>query len=122
MTVSKEPGAVRIWRPVRVWRSGEKWWATVNGIVLPKEFDTEGAVRAAVRIELARIKSLELPVPRQHRQHVVYERPYKLDPEQRTLAVSLVQEGQPVSEVARTFNVHPSTIYRYLRAAQASDT
>ena len=43
---------------------------------------------------------------------VTFRRPAKLRPEQRELVARLLQEGRSVSEVARTFNVHPATIYR----------
>lgn len=33
---------------------------------------------------------------------------------QAILARELVQDGKSISEVARTFNVHPATIYRCL--------
>ena len=45
---------------------------------------------------------------------VPFGRPPKLRPDQRTLARNLIEEGQSVSEVARTFNVHVATIYRCL--------
>ena len=41
----------------------------------------------------------------------------KLRPNQRILARHLIEEGHPVSEVARTFNVHVATIYRCLHEA-----
>ena len=43
---------------------------------------------------------------------VAFGRPPKLRPDQRTVARQLIEEGKSVSEVARTFNVHPATIYR----------
>jgi DNA invertase Pin-like site-specific DNA recombinase len=43
---------------------------------------------------------------------VSFGRPAKLGPDQRELVARLLQEGRAVSEVARTFNVHPATIYR----------
>src|SRR3954471_15583317 len=43
---------------------------------------------------------------------VTFGRPSKLRPDQRELAARLPQAGRSVSEVARTFNVHPATIYR----------
>jgi DNA invertase Pin-like site-specific DNA recombinase len=43
---------------------------------------------------------------------VTFGRPPKLRPDQQALAARLLQEGRSVSEVARTFNVHPATIYR----------
>jgi hypothetical protein len=39
-----------------------------------------------------------------------------LAPLARRLALSLVQEGRSISEVGRTFNVHPATIHRCLNA------
>ena len=53
------------------------------------------------------------------RRGVSFGRPQKLRPDQKTLALSLVQEGRSISEVARTFNVHPATIHRCLNAPQA---
>src|SRR5436305_1705629 len=55
------------------------------------------------------------------RRGVSFGRPRKLRPDQRTLAVALVQEGRSISEVARTFNVHPATIHRCLNAPQARE-
>jgi DNA invertase Pin-like site-specific DNA recombinase len=54
------------------------------------------------------------------RRGVSFGRPQKLRPDQKTLALTLVQEGRSISEVARTFNVHPATIHRCLNAAQAA--
>lgn len=42
---------------------------------------------------------------------VSFGRPSKLGPDQRELVARLLQEGRSVSEVARTFNVYPATIY-----------
>ena len=39
------------------------------------------------------------------RRGVLFRRGQKLRPDQKTLALSLVQEGRCISEVARTFNV-----------------
>ena len=50
------------------------------------------------------------------RRGVSFGRPQKLRPDQKTLVLSLVQEGRSISEVARTFNVHPATIHRCLSA------
>ena len=47
---------------------------------------------------------------------VPFGRPRKLRPDQQALARQLLVEGRSVSEVARTFNVHPATIYRCLEA------
>ena len=43
---------------------------------------------------------------------VRFGRPPKLNIEQRTLALRLLQEGKSVNEVAKTFKVHGVTIYR----------
>jgi DNA invertase Pin-like site-specific DNA recombinase len=43
---------------------------------------------------------------------VRFGRPRKLNAEQEQLARRLIGEGKPVSEVAKTFNVHAATIYR----------
>jgi DNA invertase Pin-like site-specific DNA recombinase len=43
---------------------------------------------------------------------VAFGRPPKLRRDQRNVARQLIEEGKSVSEVARTFNVHPATIYR----------
>lgn len=37
--------------------------------------------------------------------------------EQRKLAERLLKEGNPIREVARTFGVHPATLYRILTPA-----
>jgi DNA invertase Pin-like site-specific DNA recombinase len=49
---------------------------------------------------------------------VPFGRPRKLRPDQQDLIRRLIEEGRSVSDVARTFNVHPATIYRCLEAAQ----
>ncbi len=38
--------------------------------------------------------------------------PRKIRQDQQALASDLVQDGKSISEVARTLNVHPATIYR----------
>lgn len=43
---------------------------------------------------------------------VTFGRPKKMRPNQAELARQLVLEGKSISAVARTFNVHPATIYR----------
>ncbi len=43
---------------------------------------------------------------------VRFGRPKKLNNEQKILAVRLFQEDKSISEIAKTFNVHNSTIYR----------
>src|SRR3954451_21129638 len=54
------------------------------------------------------------------RRGVSFGRPQNLRPDQKTLVLALVQEGRSISEVARTFNVHPATIHRCLSAPQAA--
>ena len=41
-----------------------------------------------------------------------FGRPKKMRPDQAERARQLVLEGKSISAVARTFNVHPATIYR----------
>ena len=45
---------------------------------------------------------------------VAFGRPRKMSKRQESLARELVREGKSISEVARTFNVHPATVYRRL--------
>lgn len=45
---------------------------------------------------------------------VTFGRPRKMSKRQEILARELVREGKSISEVARTFNVHPATVYRCL--------
>jgi DNA invertase Pin-like site-specific DNA recombinase len=52
------------------------------------------------------------------RRGVSFGRPPKLRPDQEVLVIALVQEGRSISEVARTFNVHPATIHRCLNKLQ----
>ena len=54
------------------------------------------------------------------RRGVSFGRPQKLRPDQK--ALSLVQEGRSINEVARTFNVHLATIHRCLNTAQAPNS
>lgn len=49
---------------------------------------------------------------------VAFGRPGKLKPDQKNLARELVKAGQSISTVARTFNVHPATIYRCINEIQ----
>ena len=49
---------------------------------------------------------------------VAFGRPRKMSTRQAALARELVHEGKSISEVARTFNVHPATIYRGLEDEQ----
>ncbi|MGB7546854.1 MAG: helix-turn-helix domain-containing protein [Terracidiphilus sp.] len=37
-----------------------------------------------------------------------------MQPNQQELALELVRHGKSISAVARTFNVHPATIYRVI--------
>jgi len=54
------------------------------------------------------------------RRGVSFGRPQKLRPDQKTLALSLVEESRSISEVARAFNVHPATIHRCLNTAKTA--
>jgi DNA invertase Pin-like site-specific DNA recombinase len=45
---------------------------------------------------------------------VAFGRPKKMRPDQHELARELVREGKSISSVARTFDVHPATIYRVI--------
>jgi len=47
---------------------------------------------------------------------VAFGRPRKMRPDQQEVARDLIRDGKSVSEVARTFNVHPATIYRCIEA------
>jgi len=50
---------------------------------------------------------------------VAFGRPRKMRPDQQEVARDLIRDGKSVSEVARTFNVHPATIYRCIENAVA---
>jgi DNA invertase Pin-like site-specific DNA recombinase len=50
---------------------------------------------------------------------VAFGRPPKLREDQKELARDLVKSGKSISAVARTFNVHPATIYRCIEEKQA---
>lgn len=50
---------------------------------------------------------------------VPFGRPSKLSPDQKEVVRDLVKNGQSIAAVARTFNVHPATIYRCLEEKQA---
>ena len=50
---------------------------------------------------------------------VSFGRPKKMRPDQAELARQLVLEGKSISAVARTFNVHPATIYRCIEPNSA---
>ncbi len=43
---------------------------------------------------------------------VKFGRPSKLNPERRTLITQLISESKSIKNIAKTLNVHPSTIYR----------
>jgi DNA invertase Pin-like site-specific DNA recombinase len=45
---------------------------------------------------------------------VIFGRPKKMHLDQQELARELVRDGKSISAVARTFNVHPATIYRVI--------
>jgi DNA invertase Pin-like site-specific DNA recombinase len=49
-----------------------------------------------------------------HTRGVRFGRPLKMNEDQRKLAKRLVKEGKSVREIARTFSVHPATLYRIL--------
>jgi len=52
-----------------------------------------------------------------HKRGVRFGRPTKMNENQRKLAQRLLKEGKSVREVARTFSVHPATLYRILTPA-----
>ena len=52
-----------------------------------------------------------------HKRGVRFGRPRKMNEEQKHLAQRLLKEGKSVREVARTFGVHPATLYRILTPA-----
>jgi DNA invertase Pin-like site-specific DNA recombinase len=45
---------------------------------------------------------------------VIFGRPKKMRLDQQELARELVKDGKSISAVARTFNVHPATIYHVI--------
>lgn len=45
---------------------------------------------------------------------VTFGRPKKMRPDQQQVARELVRDGKSISAVARTFGVHPATIYRVI--------
>ena len=54
---------------------------------------------------------------------VAFGRPSKLREDQKDAVRDLVKNGRSISVVARTFNVHPATIYRCLdKKCDYSDT
>lgn len=50
---------------------------------------------------------------------VAFGRPSKLKSDQKDVVRDLVKNGQSIAAVARTFNVHPATIYRCLDEKQS---
>ena len=50
---------------------------------------------------------------------VAFGRPSKLRSDQKEVVRDLVKNGQSIAAVARTFNVHPATIYRCLEEKQS---
>jgi DNA invertase Pin-like site-specific DNA recombinase len=46
---------------------------------------------------------------------VRFGRPKKMNADQQKLALRLLKEGKSVREVARTFSIHPATLYRIVR-------
>jgi DNA invertase Pin-like site-specific DNA recombinase len=51
---------------------------------------------------------------------VQFGRPKKINHEQRTLALRLLDEGKSIHEIAQTFKVHKATVYRMLDGVEAS--
>ena len=49
---------------------------------------------------------------------VAFGRPPKMRPDQQKLVRKLLDQGRSISEIARTFNVHPATIYRCREASE----
>jgi len=49
---------------------------------------------------------------------VVFGRPAKLRADQKKLVFDLIDGGESISSIARTFNVHPATIYRCIKESQ----
>ena len=45
---------------------------------------------------------------------VAFGRPKKIQPNQQEMVRELVRGGKSISAVARTFDVHPATIYRVI--------
>ena len=50
---------------------------------------------------------------------VAFGRPPKLQDDQKKLVLELVSTGKSISAVARTFNVHPATIYRCINEGRS---
>ncbi len=49
---------------------------------------------------------------------VTFGRPAKLRADQKKLVFDLIAGGESISAIARTFNVHPATIYRCIKESQ----
>ncbi|WP_370689035.1 helix-turn-helix domain-containing protein [Xenorhabdus aichiensis] len=49
---------------------------------------------------------------------VAFGRPSKLRPDQKDLVHELLKYRQSISSIARTFNVHPTTIYRCIEETE----
>ena len=49
---------------------------------------------------------------------VAFGRPSKMREDQKELARELIKSGQSIAAIARTFNVHPATIYRCIDEMQ----
>ena len=89
----------------------ESWVDTTTSaghMVLTMLADVAEFERALIRHRIDEGRQVE------KRRGVAFGRPQKLRPDQKLLALSLVREGRSISEVARTFNVHPATIHSCL--------
>jgi DNA invertase Pin-like site-specific DNA recombinase len=53
-------------------------------------------------------------LPRREARGVAFGRSKKIQPNQQEPAKELVRDGKSISAVARTFDVHPATIYRVI--------
>ncbi len=49
---------------------------------------------------------------------MAFGRPAKLRTDQKKLVFDLIEGGESISSMARTFNVHPATIYRCIKESQ----
>jgi len=49
---------------------------------------------------------------------VAFGRPAKLRADQKKLVLDLIDGGESISSIARTFNVHPATICRCIKESQ----
>ena len=64
---------------------------------------------------------MSIPTPAARRARIAFSvsaetfgRPKKMRPDQQQVARELVRDGKSISAVARTFDVHPATIYRVI--------